>query len=271
MRGYIISEVQLLRERKRKNFWPYVFASPFLILYFVFLLVPTLFTIYLSFNKWNGINPITFVGLKNYIFIFTRDPYFFKSILNIILIMLMYIPAVIVLGVIIAAAITNRYLKWGHAFRVISCLPYITMSVGIGLIFALILDPKMGVLNRVLLYLGLIKDEIQWLKDPYARYVVVIMMIWRLLGYMILLYSASMVNIPAELYEAASIDGANGIGKFRHITLPLIMPTTRFLIITSIIAGFQLVEEPLLLLNGWTSGSQGGGFANAVKSCNNYS
>lgn len=254
--------------RKRKfNYWPYLFALPFCLFYGVFSLFPTVSTIFLSFYKWDGITKRVFTGFSNYVYVFTRDPHFFKSIGNDIIIMLEYIPFLMVIGVVIAAIISSQYVKFGHTFRIVSCLPYITMSVAIGLIFSLILDFRMGMVNQTLSHLGLLKEEIFWLRDPYARPVVGILMIWRLLGYTVLIYGAGMLSIPNELYEAASIDGATGIKRFFKITIPLLMPTIKFLIITNIIGGFQLVEEPMLLLNGWGNGAAGGGYSCTVKSC----
>jgi len=238
------------------NKWPYIFLSPYILSYLTFGLFPILYTLALSFTKWDGISPMVFVGLKNYIRIFTTDPYFYRSILNTMLLMVMYIPATILLGLMLAVVINSKLLPVRNAFRLANFFPYITNPVAIGLIFALMFDWTTGVVNGILVSLGVITDKINWLGDArYVRYVIAFMLIWKLMGYHMMLYSAGLSAIPAELYEAAEIDGAGFWQSFFYISLPRLKSVTLFLAVTDIIYGFQIFDEPRLLLNGWGTGT----------------
>ena len=132
-----------------------------------------------------------------------------------------------------------------------------TTAVAVGLMFALIFDWQTGMLNAVLLKLGVIAEGINWLGTPgTARFVTGLMLFWTYFGYCTVFYLSGMAGIPEDLYEAATLDGANRRQLLRHITLPMLRPTTTFLLLTSFISGSQIMAEPQLLLNGWASVGQ---------------
>lgn len=244
------------KKRSKQQKWPYLFVAPYLISYFAFGLLPILFSLILSFTDWDGINKMEFVGLKNYIYIFTKDPYFFKSIFNCIKIMLGYIPFVIVLGLLLSVALSSKLLPMRNAYRLVNFFPYITTPVAIGLIFALMFEWSSGTVNRILIALGVIDDGINWLGNPkYAIFVMGFMLIWKFLGYHMMVYSAALATISQDLFEAAEIDGAGFWQRLRYIILPQVQPTTIFLIITDVIYGFQMIEEPMQLFAGWGAGN----------------
>jgi multiple sugar transport system permease protein/cellobiose transport system permease protein len=122
--------------------------------------------------------------------------------------------------------------------------------------FNLLFDWQAGFINKILLHFGLVDEGIYWLGDPlYARMVIIVMLFWKGFGYTMIFYLAGLANIPKDLHEAAQVDGASGFRTFTSITLPLLQPVTVFIVITGIIGGFQLLEEPMLLLGGSGMGS----------------
>ncbi|MDQ8739383.1 sugar ABC transporter permease [Paenibacillus sp. LHD-38] len=240
----------------KRRWVPYFFLSPYLLFYLAFGLIPMIFSLYVSLTSWNGIGEKTFVGLENYKFLFNPDSYFFKSVGNTLLFVLFTLPLQILFGLVIASLLYSRWVKWKGFFQLINFLPYIVTPVAVGLMFNLLFDWQAGFINKILLHLGLIDEGIYWLGDPlYARLVIIIMLFWKGFGYTMIFYLAGLANIPKDLNEAAQVDGANGYRTFMSITLPLLKPVTAFIVITGIIGGFQLLEEPMLLLGGSGMGS----------------
>lgn len=242
-------------KKAKFNSWPYIFVTPYFLVYIAFGLFPILFSFYISFMSWDGITEMRFVGLKNYIQL-AQDKVFLKSLLNVAIIMIGYIPLQLICGLLLAAVIYSGHLRMKRFFQLVFFLPYITTPVAVGLIFALFFDWQSGFVNRFFIETGLWEQGVNWLGQPAtARLTIIFMLFWKGFGYCMLIYLAGISSISKEIYEAASIDGAKPIQSFFHITIPLVKPVTLFLLITSVIYGFQLLEEPMLLLAGWASGS----------------
>lgn len=242
---------------KRKWFWPVFFLAPYVILYLAFSLFPIVHSFIISLFDWKVLGESVFVGFKNYIDLLTSDRFFLKSLGNTLLLMAMYIPASILAALLLSNLIYSKGVRFKRFFQVSYFLPNVTTSVAVGLMFALIFDWQTGILNNLLVNLGLIGEGVNWLGQPgTARFVTALMLFWGYFGYCNVFYLAGLSAIPEELYEAARLDGASGWQTLRRITIPMLRPTTRFLIITSIISGSQVVEEPMLLLNGWASVGQ---------------
>lgn len=240
----------------KRRWVPYVFLSPYLLFYAAFGLIPIIFSFYVSLTSWDGIRDKTFVGLDNYAFLFNPDSYFFQSVGNTLLFVVLTLPLQMIFGLIIATLLYSKFVKWKSFFQLVNFLPYIVTPVAVGLMFNLLFDWQAGFVNKFLLEFGLIDEAIYWLGDPlYARMVIVFMLFWKGFGYTMIFYLAGLANIPKDLHEAAQVDGATGIRTFWYITLPLLKPVTSFIIITGIIGGFQLLEEPMLLLGGSGQGS----------------
>lgn len=240
----------------KKRWVPYAFLSPYVLFYAVFGLFPIVFSFYVSLTSWDGIGNKTFVGLDNYKFLFNPDSYFFKSVLNTLLFVVLTLPVQMALGLAIATLLYSRWVKWKGFFQLINFLPYIVTPVAVGLMFNLLFDWQAGFVNKALIALGVIHEGIYWLGEPlYARMVIVIMLIWKGFGYTMVFYLAGLANVPKDLHEAAQVDGAGPARTFFSITLPLLKPVTVFIVITGIIGGFQLLEEPMLLLGGSGMGS----------------
>ncbi|WP_394921943.1 carbohydrate ABC transporter permease [uncultured Robinsoniella sp.] len=233
------------RSLKYSIFWPVVFIAPFIIFYLVFNIYPLLYSLRISFYKWDGIGEQIFVGIKNYTDIITKDPNFWKAFGNTLIIIIITYPIAILLGLIIASFLSS--LKKGvQFFQTVNFLPYITTPVAIGLIFSFLFDWNSGIVNSVVKLLG--GTGLNWLGEAWtARLVIAFMIGWKYIGYYMALYLAGITSISEELYEAAKVDGAGVIQTFVKITTPMLKPITMFIVMTSIIGGLQLFDEPNLL------------------------
>lgn len=235
------------------NKWPYLFSAPFLIVYFLFSLYPMLYSLELSFFDWNGIGTKTFIGLKNYINLFTKDPLFFKSLKNTIILMAFSTPITVFLGLTVAYLLFDIG-RGKRLYQTVNFFPYITTPVAIGFIFSYLFDWQSGYVNKILVWLGILDEPFFWLgSETASKVLIVVMVVWRWLGYYMTIYLAAMTSMPMEVYEAAAVDGASNLKIFTKITIPMLKGTTRFLIITSVIGGLQMFEEPRLLFSGWAA------------------
>lgn len=242
------------RRKISNKVWPFLFAAPFIVTYLLFNLYPVIYSFILSLHSWNGIGEKAFVGFGNYVKIFTRDVLFLKSVGNTVLIMAIATPTAIFSGLVLAYLLFN--LKKGkRLFQTINFFPYITTPVAIGFIFSYLFDYSGGYMNQLLTTTGLLGEKYYWLEHVWsARTIVILMIIWRNLGYYMTIYLSGMTAISSEVYEAAKIDGASKIQIFFKITIPLLKNTTLFLALTSVIGGLQLFDEPYQLYTGWTAG-----------------
>lgn len=242
--------------KKYSVFWPVVFIAPFIIFFFTFNLFPIIYSFFLSFTDWNGIGEKVFVGLDNYIRIFTKDATFLKSLWNTLYIMMLGFPISVFLGLLIAAFLSNLK-KFRNLFQTINFLPYITTPVAIGLIFTFLFDWNTGIINRIIEFFG--GEGINWLGNAkFAPIVIGIMIIWKCTGYYMALYLAGITSISTDIYEAAKVDGAGTVKTFFKITMPLLKPITIFITITSLIYALQLFDEPNLMFNVSTTSIIGG-------------
>lgn len=238
-----------------KQLWkhrvPYLFIAPFFIIYGVFMVFPVFYSLFLSFNKWNGLpgNPILPVGFRNYLELF-GDPIFLTSITN----MLIYAPSVIILGAVLSLIIAlalNTDIRFKAFFRMAFFLPVITSAVVVALTWGQIFnsEPRIGLLNGLLMIFHL--PPIGWLTTAgIALFSIVVMVIWSSAGYNAVLYLAGLQGIPKNLYEAAEIDGATPWQKFRYVTLPMLSPTTTFVVIMGLIYALQVFEPMQIMTRG---------------------
>lgn len=252
-----VTAVQTPQPKKKRRslklgggLWPYAFLTPYIVCYAVFSLFPIVYSFIISLTSWEGIGDKVFVGFANYKSVLTTDPYFWKSIWNTIVLMVMSIPLSLVLGLLIAVFLFNL-VRGRNLLQTLNFLPYVTTPVAIGLIFGFLFDRTSGTVNGILMQLGIINEGIYWLGQPLtARFVVAFMIIWKNTGYYMMLYLSGLASIPAELYEAAKVDGASTAKTFFHITLPMLRPITTFLMLTAFINGLQLFDEANLLFSG---------------------
>jgi cellobiose transport system permease protein len=241
--------------RQYNKYIPYFFLSPFFLLFVLFGLFPIVFSFVISFADWNGLSPIKWVGIQNYTFLM-NDAIFIGSLKNTALIIIYFLPPLVILGLAMSYVLHMGMIKGKDFFQTIIFLPYITTPIAIGLLFGVLFDSYYGLFNQLLLQLKLIAEPVLWLTDPvYSKPLIAFIMNWKLLGYVMILLMAGLKTIPKDIMESAFIDGAGMMTCFRKITLPLLKPILTFIIVTCVIGGFQLFDEPLLLFQSGGAGS----------------
>ncbi|MBI5667433.1 MAG: sugar ABC transporter permease [Chloroflexi bacterium] len=236
--------------RMRKEWTAYLFISPTLILFSIFTVFAVLFSFYISFHKWNILEPDKpFVGLANYVRLI-EDERFHRAVINTFLFTVVGVPLTMGAGLSIALLLNNK-IRFRGIYRTLYYIPNITPLVVSAIIWKWVYQGDYGLLNYYLIQLGIIREPLKWLSDPnLAMPAVILMGVWGGAGYQMVIYLAGLQAIPEEYYDAAKVDGANGFQRLRHITLPLLTPTTLFLFITSVIGSFQVFTQIYIMTNG---------------------
>lgn len=225
----------------------YLFILPYYLFFVFMLLLPIVNTVINSFTDYDLYEKKDFIGLQNYINLF-QDELFLQALKNTLIYSVLYIVPSMVLGLLLALLLSkeSRGFKF---FRAAFYIPYVISMVCASTIWLWIFDPAKGVLNQLLKTLGFSAST--WLKDPkLAMGCVVVVSVWKSLGYCMLINLSGIKGIPGYLYEAARLDGANGFQRFRYITLPMLQLTTFFLFITSCISSFNVFEQVNVLTAG---------------------
>jgi arabinosaccharide transport system permease protein len=237
------------------RFAPFVFLLPFMAVFVVFRLWPLFQAVEMSFEDVQGLQNNDWVGLDNYQGVFD-NPQFMTAMMNTfvytIMTLIILIPIPLALAALLDRGRTYRPMAW----RIAMFIPALASLVVVSFLFRVILAED-GLMNTALMALGLPPQ--QWLTSAsLAIPSLLIIATWRWVGINMLYFNSGLVNISRELYEAAAIDGARGLQSFRHITVPLLRPTIMFVLIISVIGGFQLFVEPFLLWPGGNSPSSAG-------------
>ncbi|NJC21386.1 multiple sugar transport system permease protein [Arthrobacter pigmenti] len=207
--------------------------------FLLFTLYPLLFSIYASFTNWNGLTAPVFSGLDNYVAMF-KDPYFLEAMYNTFFLMI-GIPIGLAISLALALAM-NRKMRGSTFFRTVYYVPVISSIAAVAILWQWAFNGDFGLINQVLALVGI--DGPNWLQDTATvKPALIIMAIWKGLGFSMLLYLAALQSVPRHLYEAAALDGAGAWQQFRHITVPMVRPVTFFLVVTSVIAGSQVFVE----------------------------
>jgi ABC-type sugar transport system permease subunit len=243
---------------KKKNLVAYVYISPFYMLFLIFGLFPIVSGFYISFFRWDGLSAMRFLGLDNYINLF-QDPLFAKALGNTLFIgIISHIP-ILGGGLILAYILNSKLVEWKNIFRTIYFMPMVTSSVAITIIFQSLFGYNFGLINYVVIH-GLGKEPLNWLSGDGSliKAAVIVMFAWKWIGWNMVIYLAGMQGISADIYEAATIDGAGHVRIFTGITVPLLKPIILFTLIQSSIGMFNLFTEPFILTNS----SFGGGTNN---------
>jgi multiple sugar transport system permease protein len=223
------------------------FIGPSLVLLLTFSAAPLLFAFYLSFHNWNLLEPAKpFVGLQHYLRL-AGDGLFWKAALNTALYSL-YVPASMACALAVAMLL-NRKIRGVALLRAVFFLPYITSFVAVSIVWQWMYDPQFGLINWLL---GLVElGPFPWLSSPATALIaLMIMAVWIHIGFQMVIFLAGLQAIPEELYEAAMIDGAGPWRRFRRITLPLLKPTTFFVLVTSVIGSFQVFTFVYVMTEG---------------------
>ncbi len=221
----------------------WIFILPALIGILIFILIPVVCSLGLSFCKWDLLNPIEYVGLYNYIELF-KNEIFYKILLNTVVFAL----STSIFGVIIPlifASILNSKIRGSEFYKSAYFLPFITPMVVVGIVWAWIFDPNIGLLNQLL------HIHINWLYDSkFAMPALIIVSVWKLIGYNMIIFLSSFSSISQSLFEAAKIDGANQFKTFIHVTIPLLSPAIFFVVIITAISSFQVFDLIYLMTQG---------------------
>ncbi len=246
-----------MKKGKARSVFIGVCVAPAVILFFIFMIIPTFNVFKMSLYKWGGFsNNKQFVGLENFKKLMS-DTIFLRTFQNSILLVVCVTVITMALSLIFAAIISREKIKGENFFRIIFYIPNILSTVIISAIFSAIYDPNTGLLNSLLSIFRGEKDPILWLGDQkIVIFSLVIALIWQAIGYYMVMYMASMASVPESLYESADLEGANHVQQFFSITLPLIWTNIRttlsFFVISTINLSFQLVK---VLTNGGPDGA----------------
>ena len=245
----------------RSNLVGYSFILPNLIGYAIFVFIPVIFSFILSVMKWDGSKaPMEFVGLKNFAQIF-GDRIFVQSFLHTIQYALLTVVPTLVLSLLLAVLL-NHKLKGIAIFRTALYFPYIASIVAVGAVWNMLFQPDFGPINEFLKLIGISKPP-RWVVDvKWAMVAISVVSVWKYMGYYMIVYLAALQGISGSLYEAAGMDGANGIQKLRYITIPMLTPTTFFVLIMLTIQCFKVFDLVYVMT--------GGGPGNATKTLVNY-
>ncbi len=238
-----------MKNKRRRSGFIAACVTPAIVLFIIFMIIPTIDVFRMSLYRWGGYTAEkTFVGLQNFSTLFASDK-FYRAFQNSILLIVIVTIVTFFFAIIFAAILTREKIKGQNFFRVIFYIPNILSIVVISAIFSAIYDPNNGLLNSfIALFKGGTNDDpILWLGSPkIVIYSIAIAMVWQAIGYYMVMYMASMANIPESLYESAALEGAGRIKQFTSITLPLIWTNIRttltFFIISNINMSFLFVK-----------------------------
>ena len=228
--------------------WPYLFISPFYILFLIFGVYPILFSLYLSFTEWKGLGPIKFVGLRNFELLL-KDKVFWQSMTNGAILFFLYVPIMTFLALVLAVILNSKRVRGFRFFRTLLFIPYIMNIVAAGFTFRLMLNEKYGLVNALLGTFNI--PSVPWLESVWGgRVSLALLVIWAWLGYNMVIMLAGLQTIPGELTEAALIDGASATQAFFYVTIPLMRPVILFSVVLSTMGSFNLFSEIYNLTGG---------------------
>ncbi len=242
----------MLNNRKIQGYLKaYMFLLPNLIGFVVFIAIPIIMGFVISLTNYNGFKQFDFVGFSNYIRMF-QDEYFLVSLWHNILYTLVTVPGIIVCSLLLALLV-NQGIKGSGVFKTMFFLPNITSMVAVGIVWSMIFNPTTGPINQMLRSLG-VENPPGWLtSSDTALFTIMLIAMWKQVGYYMVIFIAGLQAIPDQLYEAASVDGARSVRKFFSVTLPMLSPTMFMVLILNIINSFQVFD----LVNIMTKGGPG--------------
>ena len=244
-----------MRTKRFFKIWtsPALFLSPALLLIAIFFFIPVLASFLMSFTDFDiyslaDSSNARFVGLGNYKNLLS-DPLFWKAMRNTLYFVFIGVPLSLIVSLGTALLLNSKLIRFMSLFRLAYFLPVVTTLVAVAVVWRYIYHPSFGLVNYLLGLLGI--GAVDWLGNPkWAMLALIIMAVWKNFGYNMIIFIAGLQNIPPELYESARIDGAGKWQELLHITIPMLMPTTVFVSIITIIGYFQLFAEPYVMTQG---------------------
>lgn len=237
------------RLTKHNTLVAYSFILPNLIGFFVFTFIPIVFSLFLSLCEWNTGNTFRFVGLQNFITMFTSDKSFWTSLKNTLYYTVVTVPLCLVISLALAMLL-NKPIKGRTFFRSVFFFPYIASLVAIAVVWMALFNPDRGPVNQILISLGM-QNPPRWAaSQTWAMPTIIGLTIWKGMGYYMIVFLAGLQGVNRELYEAAEIDGANKWKQFTNVTWPSITPTTFFVLMMLLTATFKSYDTMYITTQG---------------------
>jgi multiple sugar transport system permease protein len=234
--------------RRQEEITAWLFVLPVALGILIFQIYPVLFSLYISLTEWSFVAAPKWIGVANFVELFTDDRTFGTAMLN----SAVYAAGTVIPGVglaLVFAVLLNQEIRGRFVYRSIFFVPVVATTVSIAILWSWIYEPQFGILNYVLKLVGIAGPP--WLgSSAWAMPALVIIAIWHDLGFNIVIFLAGLQNISREYYEAASIDGAGPLAKFRYVTLPVLSPVTFFALVLAVINAFQVFTIPKVMTNG---------------------
>jgi multiple sugar transport system permease protein len=239
-----------LSRQQKRNLVAYSFIAPNFIGFAVFTLVPIVFAFVLAFLNWDGSNPITFAGLDNFKQL-SKDVFFKAALRNTIVYCLGTVPLTMVASLALAIVL-NQKVKGRGIFRTVAFFPYVASLVAVTAVWKMLFHPSKGPINNILYTVfNVPQDKLpQWFTGGLVLLSMILFSVWKYMGYYMVIYLAGLQGISAELYEAASLDGANTWHKFQYITWPQLRSTTFFVVVMLTINCFKVYDIAIMLAGG---------------------
>lgn len=226
---------------KKRMMMGYLFIMPYFVIFFLFSLYPILYSLFLSFTKWDGLGATIWIGIDNYKRLLTSG-FFYQSVWNTLTIWIFATVPQLTLAFFISLILNTKWIRGRAAFRSIFYFPNLVTPVTVGVTFSIIFGTG-GAVNNLLMSIGAIDKAIMWANDPWlAKVIIGIMICWQYFGYNAIFLGAGLSAIPQDYYEAAEVDGANSWEITTKITVPLMKPILTYILITSIIGGLQIFD-----------------------------
>lgn len=239
------------KRRRKRTLIAYSFILPNFIGFAFFTLVPIIFAFILAFSEWDGSNPIRFVGIQNFVNMFSNRR-FTSSLYNTIIYCVATVPLTLVVALLLSVLL-NKKIRGRNFFRTVSFFPYVASLVAVAAVWNMIFSPsKSGPVNMLLYHLGVAPENLPlWAAGTHlVMFTIVLFSVWKNMGYYMVIYLAGLQGISQELYDAAGLDGAGAFQKFRYITLPQLRPTTFFVVIMLTINCFKVYDIVYMLAGG---------------------
>ncbi len=229
----------------KKYRYPYLFIAPFFILFFIFQVFPTVWTFGISLTEWNGIGKPNFIKFDNYLLIL-KDDIFWDALRNTFIYWITSTVGILVLSMIMALLLSSKLLKIRGFFKVVTFLPNVCATIAIGLIFRMLFDENIGLINEIIKLFNI--EPIPWLTGTsFSKLPVIVLILWRNIPWFTMIILSGLLSIADEYYEAAKVDGASFIAQFFAITLPSLSNILFFCFITLTVDSFKIFNEPYIL------------------------
>ncbi|MBE3574253.1 MAG: sugar ABC transporter permease [Firmicutes bacterium] len=241
------------RTRREQMLTGYAFVAPIVLYTLVTGFIPVVSSLYLSFTNYNMMTPARWIGLQNYVQVLFHDSLFWRAMLNTAQYSLEVLPLNVLFSLCLALLV-NQKLRGITIFRTLYYLPVVTSSIAVSMIWLWLYNKNSGLINLFLGLFGL--GPVDWLGTPgLALHSLVLMRVWKGIGWNMVIYLAGLQGIPKYLYEAADIDGASGWKKFSQVTWPSLRPVTYYIVVMGLISTFQTFAEIYAMTNGGPLGS----------------